>query len=602
MDARRLGAILVAEGLISEEQLDQAVRSSVNGDNLLAALVKHEIIEETTLANFLAHQFGLETAEIGQTMQPAQARQIIPPETAYLYRIVPIKADQQSILIAMENPGEADHDTIRSAIRIPPKTRMKLVVAPLSQIATTLKTLYPEGETGGSVRLASSADGFGEITTVDTARIKADSQPDVSETLDPNELIAQMGETVEVDSGTGEAEEYSVDAANEAPVKRMCNYLIADALKRRASDIHINPTARGLVIRFRIDGTLQVMPSPPPSMKRSVIARYKVMSNMNITERRKPQDGRIKIKVHEKTIDLRVSAIPQMDGENIVMRILDQSSLQFDLTKLGFEKQESDLYYEAIRSPYGMILHTGPTGSGKTTTLYSALSAIFDPKKSFVTLEDPVEYEMANVVQVQMDHDVGLDFATALRSAMRQDPNILMVGEIRDKETAKTAISAALTGHLLFSTLHTNDAPSTIARLIDIGIEPAYVGTAVRLIVAQRLMKRVCSDCKQPYTPTEADLKRIEVTPESIQGGTFVKSIGCPRCNMTGYKGRIGIYEMMRNTLELQEQIFESADTQTIRKVAESQGMRSLRSLALEKWTSGMTTIEEVQRVTMGGD
>jgi type II secretory ATPase GspE/PulE/Tfp pilus assembly ATPase PilB-like protein len=326
------------------------------------------------------------------------------------------------------------------------------------------------------------------------------------------------------------------------------------------------------------------------------------MANMNITERRKPQDGRIKIKVHEKTIDLRVSVIPQMEGENIVMRILDQSSLQFDLTKLGFEKQESDTYYEAIRSPYGMILHTGPTGSGKTTTLYSALSAIYDPKKSFITLEDPVEYEMANVVQVQMDHEVGLDFATALRSSMRQDPNVLMVGEIRDKETAKTAISAALTGHLLFSTLHTNDAPSTIARLIDIGIEPAYVGTSVRLIVAQRLMKRACTDCKQPVTPTEADLKKIGVEPGSVQGGTFVKHVGCPRCNMTGYKGRIGIYEMMRNTLELQEQIFENADTLTIRKVAEAQGMRSLRSLALEKWMNGLTTVDEVQRVTMGGD
>jgi len=380
----------------------------------------------------------------------------------------------------------------------------------------------------------------------------------------------------------------------------MCNWIIAEASKRGVSDIHINPTDRGIVLRYRIDGVLQVMPSPPAAMKRGVISRFKIMANMNITERRKPQDGRIKIKVYDKTIDLRVSVIPQVEGENIVMRILDQSSLQLDLKKLGLEPEELELYHESIRSPYGMILHTGPTGSGKTTTLYSALSAIYDPKKSIITLEDPVEYDMPGVIQVQMDHDVGLDFSTALRSALRQDPNIMMVGEIRDKETARIAIQAALTGHLLFSTLHTNDAPSTIARLIDIGIEPAYVGTAVRLIVAQRLMRRICKDCSAPFTPTEEDLKKIEVSPELAEGGTFKKGAGCPKCNMTGYKGRVGIYEMLRNTKEMADQIFVSSDTNAIRAVAEAQGMRSLRTLAIEKWKLGLTTVEEVQRVTMG--
>jgi type II secretory ATPase GspE/PulE/Tfp pilus assembly ATPase PilB-like protein len=249
-----------------------------------------------------------------------------------------------------------------------------------------------------------------------------------------------------------------------------------------------------------------------------------------------------------------------------------------------------------------MILHTGPTGSGKTTTLYSALSYIYDPKRSFLTLEDPVEYDMPGVVQIQMDHEVGLDFAIALRSALRQDPNVMMVGEIRDGETAGIAVSAALTGHLLFSTLHTNDAPSTISRLVDIGVEPAYVGTAVRLIVAQRLMRRVCAECKQGTTPTEEELKLMGVTAEEAAGGTFFMPIGCPKCNMTGYRGRIGIYEMMRNTSQLSEAIFSGADSLGIRAVAESQGMRSLRGLAIQKWKDGITTTEEVQRVTMGGD
>ncbi|MEK7768069.1 MAG: GspE/PulE family protein, partial [bacterium] len=418
--------------------------------------------------------------------------------------------------------------------------------------------------------------------------------------IDPDALMAQMEEMAE-SSGEGQ-EEYTAGDANEAPVIKMCNYLIGQALKMRASDIHINPTAKGLTVRYRVDGTLQIRPSPNASLKRGIIARFKVMARMNITERRKPQDGRIKIRVLGKTIDLRVSVIPQMEGENIVMRILDQSSLQLDLRKLGFEEQEMAIYEDAIRSPYGMILHTGPTGSGKPTTLYSALSFIFDPKKAFITLEDPVEYEMPGIVQVQMDHDVGLDFAVALRSALRQDPNIMMLGEIRDGETARNAIQAALTGHLLFSTLHTNDAPGTISRLIDMGIAPAYVGTAVRLVVAQRLMKRICKHCKAPHTPGPEEFKRLEVAPAEVADATFMKGAGCPECGMTGYSGRIGLYEMLRNTPEMQELIFEGADSTALRKVAEAQGMRSLRGLAIEKWRTGLTTAEEVQRVTLGGD
>ena len=607
MDPRRLGQILVAEGIIGDDQLDEALRKSRDaGVSLLQSLTGLKIVEEESLANFLAHQFGLETTDLATYKPTAAARQVVPAEFARQYRMIPLAYDRQSLTVATDNPGEMDQTAqaeLRRLARLPAGVGFVVRVAPVSRITEALGALYPAGAGAGPLRPVNGGAGGGEITVMDAGNLAVPpGTQDITETMDPAALIAQMNETVEVAGSMEGGEEYSIDAANEEPVKKMCNYIIAEASRRRASDIHINPTERGIVVRFRIDGALQVMPSPPPSMKKGVVARFKVMANMNITERRKPQDGRIKIKVHDRTIDLRVSVIPQMDGENIVMRILDQSSLQLDLRKLGFEPQELDLYHECIRSPYGMILHTGPTGSGKTTTLYSALTAIMDPKKSFFTLEDPVEYEMPGVVQVQMDNEAGLDFATALRSALRQDPNVMMVGEIRDAETARIAVQAALTGHLLFSTLHTNDAPGTIARLIDIGIEPAYVGTAVRLIVAQRLMRRICTDCKTPTTPTEEDLVRADLTVDLLEGGTFFKGTGCPKCNMTGYKGRIGIYEMMRNTPELSEQIFEAADSSTIRKVAESQGMRSLRNLAIQKWKDGGTTVEEVQRVTMGGD
>ncbi len=603
MDPKRLGQILVAEGLIADDQLDAAMRDmKASGGSLLQSLVKLKTIEEEPLANFLGHQFGAEITDLAAFQPTPQARQLMPAEFARLHRLIPLSYDKQTFVVATDNPGELDSTAqaeLRRLTRMPTSVAVVVRVALVERISAALGALYPAGTAAG-FRGPGASSGSGEITVMDAGALTTASRAqDMSEVLDPAKLLAQVGESVEI-TGESTAEEYSVGDANEAPVRKMCNYIIAEASRRRASDIHINPTPSGIVVRYRIDGVLQSMPSPPPAMKKGVIARFKVMANMNITERRKPQDGRIKIKLQDRTIDLRVSVIPQMDGENIVMRILDQSSLQLDLRKLGFEAAELERYETAIRSPYGMILHTGPTGSGKTTTLYSALSYIQDPKKSFITLEDPIEYELPGIIQVQMENEAGLDFSTALRSALRQDPNVLMVGEIRDAETARTAVSAALTGHLLFSTLHTNDAPSTIARLIDIGIEAQYVGTAVRLICAQRLMRRVCADCKQPTTPTEEELKLVGITREEAAGGTFVKGLGCPKCNMSGYKGRQGIYEMMLNTPALAEGIFEGADTLGITKIAEEGGMRTLRNLALEKWKAGITTLEEVQRVTMG--
>jgi type IV pilus assembly protein PilB len=402
----------------------------------------------------------------------------------------------------------------------------------------------------------------------------------------------------EDDSGSVEDEGINEDSA---PVIKMVNALISEGVRIKASDIHLNPVQKGLVIRYRIDGVLQKQPSPPKHYKSAILSRIKVMSKMDIMEKRAAQDGRIKIKVQNKVIDLRVSVLPSIYGENIVMRILDQGNLMLDMTKLGFEQRELELYTEAIQAPYGLVLHTGPTGSGKTTTLYSALSTVNDPAKSIMTLEDPVEYQLPGIIQIQMNADIGLTFANALRSCLRQDPNIMMVGEIRDRETADIAIKAAMTGHLLFSTIHTNDSPSTIMRLVDMGVDPVYVGSAVKLIVAQRLMRRVCSGCKKPYTPTDEELQKMLLKPEDIEGATPMKGEGCGKCSGSGYKGRVAIYEIMPITQNIADLIFAKADLNVLTAAAEKEGMRTLRKVAIEKWRSGITSSEEVIAVTSEG-
>jgi type IV pilus assembly protein PilB len=355
-----------------------------------------------------------------------------------------------------------------------------------------------------------------------------------------------------------------------------------------------------MVIRYRIDGSLIEQPAPPPSYKRALTSRFKVMARLDIIEKRKPQDGRIKIKVKDRTIDLRVSSLPVVWGEKIVMRILDQSNLNLDLTKLGFEAEELTKFEKAIRNPYGIILVTGPTGSGKTTTLYSALSTINDPDVNIMTAEDPVEYNLPNINQVQINPEADMTFANALRSFLRQDPDIIMVGEIRDQETGEIAIKAALTGHLVISTLHTNDAPTTISRLQDMGIEPFYIGSAVIMVLAQRLVRRVCKDCKQPFTYEPAVLKEAGMSDEMIASATFFKGAGCPTCNGSGYKGRVAIYEVMAIDEELKKVILKGEDASVIKNQAIKSGMRTLRMSALAKTAAGLTTLDEVVSATAG--
>jgi type IV pilus assembly protein PilB len=413
-------------------------------------------------------------------------------------------------------------------------------------------------------------------------------------------LLKDIEEEEELEVIEEKEEEGPVQVADDAPVVKLINGILTDAVKRGASDIHIEPFEHEIRVRYRIDGALQEIMKPPVKLKAALTSRIKIMANLNIAERRVPQDGRIKLKMGKRVIDFRVSTLPVIFGEKIVLRILDKGNLTLDLSKFGFEpKAEKDLM-RAILNPYGMVLVTGPTGSGKTTTLYSALSRVNTVEVNIMTAEDPVEYNIYGINQVQVRNEIGMTFAAALKAFLRQDPNIIMVGEIRDIETGSIAIKAALTGHLVLSTLHTNDAPSTITRMIDMGIEPFNVASAVNLIVAQRLVRRICNDCKQEHKYSEEELEALGLTPEEASKITFYKGAGCASCNGTGYKGRAGLYEVMALSPELRRMILRGASAAELKEQAIKEGMLTLRMDGIEKIKKGITTLEEVVKETAG--
>jgi type IV pilus assembly protein PilB len=389
------------------------------------------------------------------------------------------------------------------------------------------------------------------------------------------------------------------ESADEAPVVKLVNMVLGDAIQRGASDIHFEPYEKVCRIRFRIDGVLHEMLAPAKRLEPAITSRLKIMSNLDIAERRLPQDGRIKLRYNEREIDFRVSILPSIFGEKVVLRILDKEALRLDLTQLGFDPGTLELFQKAIREPFGMVLITGPTGSGKTTTLYSAIQAINSPEHNIMTAEDPVEYNLRGVNQVQVNEGVGRTFAAVLRSFLRQDPDVILVGETRDLETAQIAIRAALTGHLVFSTLHTNDCPSTVARLVDMGIPPFLVASSLVLILAQRLGRKVCKDCKEPYEIDEDMLKPYGHQPTGLGQVTIYKGKGCAVCNFTGMKGRVALYEVMTMSPELRDMILKGGQAAELRALAQSQGMRTLRQAGLMKVLEGTTTVEEVLRVTV---
>jgi len=557
---------LVDDGYITEEMLVKA--KEMRGQNKSGLGFNLALLgaDEEQIAKQIAASYGAEYIDLLSIEVSPEVLTVIPRTTAEQLCIFPVRKSNNTVLFACSDPLHHEISSFVKDLNFKAGVKAELGVAPESYIKLAIEQTMPKEQ---------------RSQMADTLKDIGDGDVD----------LEVMKETPQVEDA---------EAVDEAPVIRLCNSLIADAVDKGASDIHIEPFEKEMKVRYRIDGALLEQTNPPFKYKRAIVTRFKVMSRLDIMERRKPQDGRIKIKVKEKTIDLRVSTLPVVWGEKIVMRILDQSNLNLDLTKLGFEQEELEKFNKAIHNPYGIILVTGPTGSGKTTTLYSALSTINEPDVNIMTAEDPVEYNLPNVNQVQVVPEADMTFANALRAFLRQDPDVIMVGEIRDQETGEIAIKAALTGHLVISTLHTNDAPTTISRLQDMGIEPFYIGSSVILVLAQRLVKKVCENCKKEAKYDDAVLKQLGFTDEMKKDAVFVTGEGCDVCNGTGYKGRIAIYEIMAIDDDLKQAIMQGKDSNEIKKAALKGGMNTLRKAALLKMKAGLTTLDEVIRVTAG--
>ena len=567
---RRLGDLLVAEGLITDAQLRQALSDQKGKtDKLGTVLVGLGFITEEQLIGFLSRQYGIPSITLSTLDIDAETLRLVPAHIAKKYEVLPVKRIGGTLTLAMSDPTNVfalDDVAFMTNLQILP------VVAPQAAIRRALEKNYETGQGGASM------NEMMEEITGDSANMEVLGDEGAGQTVDVFELK---------------------ESADEAPVVKLVNMVLADAIRKGASDLHWEPYEKTFRVRFRLDGVLHEMLSPPKRLEPAIISRLKIMSALDISERRLPQDGRIKLRYGTREIDFRVSILPTIFGEKAVLRILDKDSLQLDLTKLGFDSWSYDKFNTAIHQPYGMVLITGPTGSGKTTTLYSAISTINAPEHNIMTAEDPVEYNLKGVNQVQVSEGIGRTFAAVLRSFLRQDPDVILVGETRDLETAQISIRAALTGHLVFTTLHTNDCPSTVARLVDMGVQTFLLSSALLLILAQRLGRRICKDCRAPIQGHEDDLVPYGHVPEGRGKVTFFKGKGCQTCNFTGMKGRVAIYEVMAVTEELRNVILKGGTTAEIREMAQSQGMKTLRQAGLIKVLEGTTTVEEVLRVTL---
>lgn len=585
-----LGQLLVKANIITEKQLSDALQfQKQSGKKLGHTLISLGYIKEETLTSFLSAQYNLPVIKLSeQEFDPFLLDillRLVPYETASKYLIFPISMDGSVLTVATADPA---NKFAINGLGLLTGMKVSVYVASESEIIEAIKKYYPQDAQAAPPPVAEVGE-------------KQEKEPDnsfdlsVMEPKDLDKLIDSVAEEITVVEEKEEALEVKIDA----PMVKLVDGILMNAIKSRASDIHIEPYENVMVVRFRIDGMLQPIMKLPVKIKAALASRIKIMSNLDISERRLPQDGRIKLKFGgNREIDFRVSTLPTLFGEKIVMRLLDKSNLQLDLTKLGFDEKPLQDFLEAIEKPYGMILVTGPTGSGKTTTLYSALSHLNKPSVNIMTAEDPVEYNFLGINQVQIKEDIGLTFAAALRSFLRQDPDIILVGEIRDFETAEIAVKAALTGHLVLSTLHTNDAPSTITRLINMGIEPFLVSSSVILIVAQRLARKICQNCKREHKISEASLIKIGFPKDNIGSVKCYEGAGCPACNNTGYKGRVALYEVMPVKDEIKELIIQGGTALEIKKEAVRLGMSTLRQSGIKKVMDGITTIEEILRVT----
>ena len=557
--------ILNDVGLVTHDDILKARElTKLGGVTLLGALLKSGKINDADVSKAMAGQFGMDFIQLADYRVPDEVIAMVPRHVARRYKIVPVYKHDTTLTVAVSDPMDVDTvDSLRYILKI----NVEPVVATLAEIEASLSRYY--GTTDDSVENMLQDITEGEID------------------------LGAQGKTA-----TEAKIEESSDTESDAPIIKLVQLVIMQAYRDRASDIHIEPLEKRLRVRYRIDGVLHEVDSPPKRLQAAIVSRLKIMSNMSIAEKRVPQDGRIQIPVMGRTLDLRVSALPTNHGESVVMRILDKSSLLLGLGDLGFFSDQQELMNKIITSADGIFLVTGPTGSGKTTTLYSCLNSINKPDRKIITVEEPVEYQLAGINQVQVNADINLTFAMALRAILRQAPNIIMIGEIRDLETANIAVQSALTGHLVFSTLHTNDAPSAVTRLIDIGVKPFLVASATRAIMAQRLIRKVCAKCKEPYTPTDYEMKTLNLDPAELAKTTIYKGRGCADCSRTGYRGRSGIYEIFFVDEEMRRLIYERVPSNVLRTQAREMGMRTLREDGVRKIMSGITTPEEIISIT----
>ena len=560
----RLGELLLRDQIISPEQLQRAQEESrKSGDRLGNSLIKTGAIPEEDLTQFLSKQYGVPAVNLAEFDIDAEVIALVPKDVALRHRVVPVNRAGSSLIVAIADPSNI---LAIDDLKFVTGYNIEAVVASDVGISEAIERYYNRRE------------------ELDLTKVMNEIQDEV-----------EVGTTAEDQINLTDLER----AADDAPVVKLCNHLLLSAIQKGASDIHVEPYEKSYRVRFRVDGVLHEEMSPPVKLKAALSSRLKIMAHLDIAERRLPQDGRIKLKVgQDKEMDFRVSVLPTLFGEKIVLRLLDKSSLQLDMTKLGFEPDQLADFKSAIESPYGMVLVTGPTGSGKTTTLYSALSELNTLSDNICTAEDPVEYNLPGINQVQMHEDIGLNFAAALRSFLRQDPDIIMIGEIRDFETAEIAIKAALTGHLVLSTLHTNDAPSTITRLLNMGVEPFLVTASVQLVQAQRLVRKICANCKQPTETPKDELKSLGATDEEIATATCQRGAGCQVCGGSGYKGRVALYEVMPFKDALKELVLQGAAAVEIKAEAIRLGMRTLRRSGVRKICEGVTSVDEVARIT----
>ncbi|MBD1399396.1 type IV-A pilus assembly ATPase PilB [Pelovirga terrestris] len=566
MSVSRLGELLIRNQMISDDQLAKAIsEQKTEGIRLGAALIKLGYVQEHDLATFLSKHYGVPSIDLKEFEVDPAVIKLVPAAVAQKYQLLPINRAGATLIVAMSDPSNifAIDD-----IKFMTGYNVEVVVAAEAAVKEAIDIYYDQS--------ATMADALSEFDDVDLELVGDDELENI------NELEK---------------------ASEDAPVVKLVNLILTDAIKKKASDIHIEPYEHMFRVRYRIDGVLYEVMKPPRKLKNAITSRLKIMANLDIAERRLPQDGRIKIKLaRNQEMDYRVNCLPTLFGEKVVLRLLDKSNLQLDMTKLGYEEQSLKWFKHEIHKPFGMVLVTGPTGSGKTVSLYSALSELNKVSENISTAEDPVEFNFAGINQVQMHEEIGLNFAAALRAFLRQDPDIIMIGEIRDFETAEIGVKAALTGHLVLSTLHTNDAPSTVNRLLNMGIEPFLVASAVNLISAQRLGRRVCAACKEPVKhPLEALV--TAGIPEDEAGKIIVyKGRGCAECNDTGYRGRVGFYQVMPMFEPIREAILAGANTAEIKEESMRLGVKTMRQAALTKMAEGVTTLEEVLRTTIADD